>query len=149
MGYKRAINLSMQKKLMYLFLLLIVAIEVNAINIIPSTYETINSTQGILVQNTAVNQDKSITVTFKNVNSSNYDNSGEIITYSFEWYLSYKGKRVSDYYTDALRCGKTTSHTVYIWPGEVPSGYEKYITVQLGKEPKKTDRRDDSGAARY
>lgn len=121
-------------------------------NFIPSTYVTINSHEGIIVQETTVNQDKSITATFKNINSSNYDSSGEIITYSFEWYLSYKGKRVSDYYTDALRCGKTTSHTVFIWPGEVPNGNEKYVTVQLGRERKaiKKDRRDDdSGAAVY
>lgn len=122
-----------------------VTLTCSAINIIPSTYETINSTQGILVQETIVNSDKSITVVFKNINGNNYDNSGEVITYAFEWYLSYKGKRVSEYYTDALRCGKTTSHTVYIWPGEVPNGYEKYITVQLGREKKKVqkNRRDD------
>lgn len=114
-----------------------------SLNVIPSTYVTVNSHEGITIQNTTVNQDKSLTVTFKNENSNNYDNSGEIRTYSFEWYLSYKGKRVSDYYTDAIRCGKTASHTVHFWPGEVPNGYEKYVTVQLGREPRKKDPRDD------
>lgn len=124
---------------------LLTTLTCSAINIIPSTYETINSTQGILVQETTINSDKSVTVVLKNINASNYDNSGEVITYAFEWYLSFKGKRVSDYYTDALRCGKTSSHTVYIWPGEVPNGYEKYITVQLGREQQKIqkNRRDD------
>ena len=112
------------------------------INVIPNTYVTVNSHEGIIIQNTTVNRDKSLTVTFKNVNS-NDDYSGEIRTYSFEWYLSYKGKRVSDYYTDAIRCGKTTSHTVHFWPGEVPNGNERYVTVQLGREPRKKDPRDD------
>lgn len=138
------------RKLFYVLMLMMcsnfICTQVSfAITIIPSTYVTINSHEGIIVQGTTINQDKSITATFKNINSSNYDSSGEVITYSFEWYLSYKGKRVSDYYTDALRCGKTTSHTVFIWPGEVPNGYEKYVTVQLGRERKaiKKDRRDD------
>lgn len=131
-------------------MLLLSAFAVNAqayrsINVIPSTYVTINSHDGIIVQGTTVNQDKSITVTFKNENSNNYDSSGEIRTYSFEWYLSYKGKRISDYYTDAVRCGKTASRTVHFWPGEVPVGHEKYITIQLGRErqTRERDRRDD------
>ena len=135
------------RKLLIVFMLLVGTSTANAqyhsLNVIPSTYVTVNSHDGIIVKAATVNQDKSITVTFKNENSSNYDNSGEIRTYSFEWYLSYKGKRISDYYTDAIRCGKTASHTVQFWPGVVPAGYEKYITVQLGREPRKKDRRDD------
>ncbi|MBQ9472822.1 MAG: hypothetical protein IJU81_00265 [Bacteroidales bacterium] len=138
------------RKLLIAFTLLVVTSAVNAqayksINVIPSTYVTVSSHDGITVQGTTVNPDKSLTVTFKNNNSNNYDSSGEIKTYSFEWYLSYKGKRVSDYFTDAIRCGKTDSHTVHLWPGEVPTGYEKYVTVQLGRErkPIQKDRRDN------
>lgn len=140
------------RKLFYLLMLILCIIYTStqnclAINFIPPTYSTVNSHQGILVENTIVNQDKSITITFRNANSDY--GSGEVVTYSFEWYLSYKGKRISDYYTEAIRCGQKNSHTVLYWPGEVPNGNEKYITVQLGREPKKRDRRDDSGAAVY
>lgn len=137
------------KKLFFLLMLGISAIDASAqyqqLNIVHSTYTTVNSHAGILIQSTTLNQDKSITVTFKNGNSSNYDTSGEVVTNSFDWYFSYKGKRISDYYTDAARCGRTVSHTAYFWPGTVPAGYEKYVTVQLGREkPKpKKDRRDD------
>ena len=111
-----------------------------SINIVEPDYITINSSEGIVVQDITVNQDKSLTVTLTNTNRST---SGEVKTYSFEWYLSYKGKRVSDYYTESLRCRKTASRTVYIWPNSVPAGYENYVTVQLGREPRKKDRRDD------
>lgn len=111
-----------------------------SINIIPTENVTINSKDGIVVQNVSANTDKSVTVTFMN---TNYDRENERNTYTFEWYLSYKGKRVSDYYNEAVRCKHTTSRTVYIWPGEVPNGYEKYVSVQLGREPRKKDPRDD------
>ena len=111
-----------------------------SINIIPAENVTINSKDGIVVQNVSANTDKSVTVTFMN---TNYDRENERNTYTFEWYLSYKGKRVSDYYNEAVRCKHTTSRMVYIWPGEVPNGYEKYVSVQLGREPRKKDPRDD------
>ena len=61
----------------------------------------------------------------------------------FDFYLSYKGKRVSDYYHSTIRsCDKRTIEAV-AWPDEVPKGNEKFVTVQLGKEPAKKDRRDD------
>ena len=110
------------------------------INIIRAEDVTINSKVGIVVQNTSVNTDNSVTVTFMN---TNYDQDNERDTYTFEWYLSVKGKRVSDYYTEAIRCRRTSSRIVHFWPGEVPKGYEKYVTVQLGREPKKKDPRDD------
>ena len=73
------------------------------------------------------------------------------------WYLSYKGKRVSDYFNTLVggRHVKLTetggigaanggaSQTVFAWPGEVPKEHEMYVTVQLGKEPEKKDRRDN------
>lgn len=131
--------------LMFLLSVITANAQYSTPRIIPSTYVTVKSHDGILVQGTTLNKDKSITVTFKNENNSNYDTSGEIKTYSFDWYFSYKGKRISDYYTDAARCGKTVSHTAHFWPGAVPAGYEKYVTVQLGRErkPIKKDRRDD------
>ena len=141
------------RKLFYYFLLLCLICTSTqmcfAITIIPSQYETVKSHDGIIVKNITINDDKSLTIIFENANSSNYNTTGTYVTNAFEWYLSYKGKRVSDYYTEAIRCGQKSSHTVLYWPGEVPNGNEKYITVQLGREPKKRDRRDDSGAAVY
>lgn len=110
------------------------------LNIQRSENVTVNSKEGIVVQATTINDDKSFTVTFMN---SNYNNDGERNTDIFEWYLSYKGKRVSDYYTEAIRCRQTGSRTVYYWPNTVPAGHEKYVSVQLGREPRKKDRRDD------
>lgn len=114
--------------------------QYRSINIVPTENVTIKSNEGIVVQSTTVNDDKSITVTFMN---SNYNNDGERNTYNFEWYLSYKGKRVSDYYTEAIRCRQTGIRTVFYWPNTVPAGHEKYVSVQLGREPRKKDRRDD------
>lgn len=133
------------RKLLIAFMLLVSAVSSNAqtyrsLNIQRSENVTINSKEGIVVQATTVNDDKSITVTFMN---SNYNNDGERNTYNFEWYLSYKGERVSDYYTEAIRCRQTGSRTVYYWPNTVPVGHEKYVSVQLGREPRKKDPRDD------
>ena len=133
------------RKLLIAFTLLAVTSAANAqayvpLNIVPSEDVTIKSKDGIVVQSTTVNTDKSVTITLYNSNS-NRDN--ERNTYTFEWYLSYKGKRVSDYFDEAIRCKHTASRTVYIWPGEVPNGNEKYVTVQLGHEPRKKDPRDD------
>lgn len=141
MGYKRA-NTKM-KKIFFLLLSLLFFLEGSSINIIPSRYETVKSHQGIIVKSIIVNENKTLTVIFSNENSSNYNTTGTYVTYSFDWYLSYKGKRISDYFTEAIRCGKESSRTVIFWPGEVPDGYEKYISVQLGRELRTKDRRDD------
>ena len=110
------------------------------IKIIRPEYVTVKSTQGIIVESTTVNPDKSIAVVLKN---SNICDDYEIATYAFEWYLSFKGKRISDYYSASVRCNKSETKTVYFWPDTVKAGQEKYITVQLGREPKKKDPRDD------
>ena len=107
---------------------------------IEEDYVTVSSKEGISVTSVTPNQDKSYTVVLKN---NNTNAEGEIKSYCFDWYLSYKGKRVSDYFQETIRCGRTATRQVYCWPGEVPSGYERYVTVQLGKEPVKKDRRDD------
>ena len=112
------------------------------INVVREDYVTVNSKEGISVSKLIPNSDKSYTVELSNTNRSA---QGEIQSNCFEWYLSYKGKRVSDYFQETIRCGKTSTRQVYCWPGEVPSGYEKYVTVQLGREqvPIIKDRRDD------
>lgn len=107
---------------------------------IEEDYVTVSSKEGISVTSVTPNQDKSYTVVLKN---NNTNAEGEIKSYCFDWYLSYKGKRVSDYFQETIRCGKTATKQVYCWPGEVPTGYEQYVTVQLGREPMKRDRRDD------
>lgn len=109
-------------------------------NFVEPEYVTVSSQEGISVGPITLNQDASYSVVLYN---NNRGNQGEITSYNFEWYLSYKGKRVSDYYQETIRCGKSTSRTVYAWPGEVPAGNERYVTVQLGREPIKRDRRDD------
>lgn len=109
-------------------------------NFVEPEYVTISSSQGINVRSIEASYDGSYLVTLSN---SNRGNQGEITSYSFEWYLSYKGKRVSDYFQETIRCGQSSSRTVYCWPGEVPLGNERYVTVQLGREPARRDRRDD------
>ena len=109
-------------------------------NFVEPEYVTISSFQGINVRSIGASYDGSYSVTLSN---SNRGNQGEITSYSFEWYLSYKGRRVSDYYQETIRCGQSSSRTVYCWPGEVPSGSERYVTVQFGREPARRDRRDD------
>lgn len=114
--------------------------QYNTLNVIREDYVTVSSKEGIGITSVTPNQDKSYTVVLKNNNTNAV---GEIKSYCFDWYLSYKGKRVSDYFQETIRCGRTATRQVYCWPGEVPSGYERYVTVQLGREPVKKDRRDD------
>jgi hypothetical protein len=64
-------------------------------------------------------------------------------TIDVTYYLSYKGKRVSDYYYMSFCVSSPHGKNSVAWPDEVPKGYEKYVTVQLGKEKEKKDRRDD------
>lgn len=109
-------------------------------NFVEPEYVTISSKEGISVSSVTPKQDNSYEVVLYN---NNRGTSGNITSYSFEWYLSYKGERVSDYYQETIRCWQSSSRTVYCWPGEVPSGDERYVTVQLGREPAKRDRRDD------
>ena len=109
-------------------------------NFVEPEYVTISSKDGISVSSITPNHNNSYTVVLHN---NNRGNQGEITSYSFEWYLSYKGERVSDYYQETVRCGQSSSRTVYAWPGEVPAGNERYVTAQLGRQPAKRDPRDD------
>ena len=103
---------------------------------------------GIEVQDIKVNTDDkgvpngSYTVDFRDKNFDVVGNAGLIN--NFTWYLSYKGKRVSDYYssTTNVRNYKISVKAV-TWPNDVPKGNEKFVTVQFGKESEKKDRRDD------
>lgn len=110
------------------------------INIVDPEYRTVSSTEGISVYSITPNWGNSYTVVLSN---NNRCNQGEITNYNFEWYLSYKGKRVSDYYQATIRCNDSSTKSVYAWPDEVPTGNERYVTVQLGREPAKKDPRDD------
>lgn len=109
-------------------------------NFVEPEYVTKSSTNGISVNSITTNYDGSYTV---NLSNDNGGSLGYVISYSFEWYLSYKGKRVSDYFQEVIECGLSSTRKVYCWPDEVPSGNEKYVTVQLGREPAKRDPRDD------
>lgn len=64
---------------------------------------------------------------------------------AFTWYLSYRGKRVSDYFFSNSSGRWNFSQAVFPWPDEIPAGCEKYVTAQIGREPTATskDRRDD------
>lgn len=107
----------------------------------PPDYVQIESFQGIAVTSLSYSQANGYTVTLMN---NNYNRSGEKNSYFFDWYLSYNGKRVSDYYSSTIFCRQVeTRNNLYTWPNSVPSGHEKYVTVQFGKEKPKKDRRDD------
>lgn len=106
------------------------------------------SHSGIIVESVVGQSDGSYSVKFFNTNRKlPYRMSmGEYSPlYEFEWYLSYKGERVSDYFTSIIPAKEAQEKTVFAWPDEVPKGYEKYVTVQLGRAPAviHKDRRDD------
>lgn len=117
-----------------------------SLNIPPLEYNTHESHSGI-VSSITPQSNGSYLVTLYN---SNHNDDGNTRTsYHFYWYLSYKGKRVSDYYNNTVRCMKQGEVTVYTWPNVVPKGNERYVTVQLGKEPRPQDRRDDDFNTSY
>jgi len=64
-------------------------------------------------------------------------------TIEFDFYLSYKGKRVSDHYHMRFCVSGRHGTNAITWPDEVPKGHERYVTVQLGREPAKKDHRDN------
>ena len=107
----------------------------------PPEYVQIDSFQGIEVVSLSFNKATGYTVVLYN---NNYNRSDEKNSYVFDWYLSYKGKRVSDYYSSTIFCRREqTRSNLYTWPDCVPSGNEKFVTVQFGREKPKKDRRDD------
>ena len=103
-------------------------------------YNTNRSYVGIVVNYITPQGSGSYTVELFN---ANHNDEGCYTSYAFDWYLSYKGKRVSDYYSSTIRCRDTEQRIVRCWPDEVPRGYESYVTVQFGREKALKDRRDD------
>ena len=134
-----------------IIVLLYSCLSVNAqaykqIKISDMEYNTHLSSEGINVDSIKIQYDGSYLIELYNTNYNDpYDGVSYKTSYSFEWYLSYCGKRVSDYFKSTIRCRKTLIKRVYAWPGKVPKGHEKYVTVQFGREslPIKKDRRDD------
>ncbi|MGM9774185.1 MAG: hypothetical protein ACI3Y2_03150 [Candidatus Egerieousia sp.] len=139
------------KLILTIIVLLCSCLSVNAqaykpIKILGVEYNTHSSSEGISVDSIRLQNDGSYLIELYNTNHSDPNDGVSYITsYSFEWYLSYCGKRVSDYFKSTIRCLKSITKRVYAWPGKVPKGYEKYVTVQFGREhlPIKKDRRDN------
>ena len=100
----------------------------------------INSYLGIEVQKIGLMSTGQYSVTF-------FNNNEQPVSYRtfncFYWYLSYKGKRVSEYVMSTVGCRLSKQETIWAWPDEVPSGHEKYVSVQFGRETVKRDSRDD------
>lgn len=138
-------KLTMKKYLLFVFGILVYssvsAQAYHSIRLVGPEYVTNESFSGIVVSSVTPQEDGSYCVEMFN---SNRNTVSEQITNSFEWYLSYKGKRVSDYFNSAIRGRSTSTKTVWAWPDEVPKGNEKYVTAQFGRErTTPTDRRDD------
>ena len=129
------------KRCFTLFLVTIFCLSISAIDI---EHNTKQSSVGISVSSIKPQYDGSYNVEFYNSNSSDRDDDTIYRTsFMFDWYLSYKGKRVSDYRQTTVRCRRSCTETIWAWPGEVPNGHESYVTVQFGRERKQKDRRDD------
>lgn len=146
----------MERKLFQLMAMLILPISLSAQayrvpTFIPAEKSTSTDVSAIFVQSIApiAGDENGYTIEF--CDTQNVNRAVEQYATSFKFYLSYKGKRVSDYRTANSNYKYRFTCTCYAWPGSVPAGYEKYICVQIGEEPSnvKRDRRDDSGAARY
>lgn len=137
------------KKLLCLLVLLVTYVSLSAqayrgIRIAETEYNTRHSYTGIVIDSFVVKNDGAYRVGFYNSNRNDpYDGVSYKTSYEFEWYLSYKGKRVSDYYKSTIRCKEYEYRTIYAWPNTVPIGYERYVTVQFGRAKSPKDRRDD------
>ncbi len=134
-------------------MLLIVAVGASAQYVVPNfrsadRYTSSNMSAISVEMITPISGDENCyEITF--LDSQNVNRAVEQYATSFKFYLSYKGKRISDYKSANSNYQYKFTYKCYVWPDMVPKGYEKYVTVQIGDEPKKRDRRDDSGAAVY
>ena len=145
MGYNR--QQSMPKKILSLLLLLIVTIGASAQYVVPNfrsadRYTSSNMSAISVEIITPISGDENCyEITF--LDSQNVNRAVEQYATSFKFYLSYKGKRVSEYQSANSNYKYTFTYKCYAWPDMVPKGYEKYVTVQIGNEPRKKDPRDD------
>ena len=110
------------------------------LNIVSPEYNMHESSVGIYVR--AVIYDQSMDTYRVYFVNANHNDTDCITTYSFDWYLSYNGKRVSDYYKSVIKCQEGDIRCVKTWVKAVPLGNESYVSVQFGREVYK-DRRDD------
>lgn len=140
----------MLKKLVYtLFLLLIVFIEGNAQSAyqIPhfrsaDKYKSTDMSAISVLSVEPMSEDKNgYVITFRD--SQNTNRAVEQYATSFKFYLSYKGKRISEYQSANSNYDYKFTCKCYVWPNIVPVGDEKYVCVQIGTEPRKKDSRDD------
>ena len=124
------------KKLLLLFVFISLCLNVLG----QTSRRLINSYLGIEVQKIGLMSTGQYSVTF-------FNNNEQPVSYRtfncFYWYLSYKGKRVSEYVMSTDGCRLSKQETIWAWPDEVPSGHEKYVSVQFGRETVKRDSRDD------
>ena len=145
MGYNR--QQSMPKKILSLLLLLIVTIGASAQYVVPNfrsadRYTSSNMSAISVEIITPISGDENCyEITF--LDSQNVNRAVEQYATSFKFYLSYIGKRVSEYQSANSNYKYTFTYKCYAWPDMVPKGYEKYVTVQIGNEPRKKDPRDD------
>ena len=138
----------MLKKFLSFFLLLAIAIGANAQAYVVPNFRSADRCSSTNMNAISV---ESITPVSGDVNgyqikfcdSQNIDRAVKQYATSFKFYLSYKGKRVSDYKMANSNYQYHFTSTCYTWPNSVPKGYEKYVSVQIGVEQKKKDPRDD------
>lgn len=125
-------------------IVVLISLSANAqyypIRIAERTYTTLTSFSGIDCKSITPLGDNCYSVEFYN---NNYNEPNDITTYSFDYYLSYRGKRISDYYKMNIKCRRSETVKVYMWPDGVSNAYARYVTVQFGKEPAQKDSRDD------
>ena len=147
MGYNR--QYFMPKKLIYVLTLLMVTMGVRAQSayVVPNIrsadrYTSSDMSAISVEQITSISGDENgYEITFRD--SQNVNRAVEQYATSFKFYLSYKGKRISEYQSANSNYKYTFTYKCYAWPGMVPKGNEKYVTVQIGNEPRKKDPRDD------
>ena len=147
MGYNR--QHFMHQKLIYILLLLMATMGVCAQSayVVPNfrsaeRYTSSNMSAISVEMISPISGDENCyEITF--LDSQNVNRAVEQYATSFKFYLSYKGKRISEYQSANSNYKYTFTYKCYAWPVMVPKGNEKYVTVQIGNEPRKKDPRDD------
>ena len=107
---------------------------------------SISAQYGIIVERITVNSERdgiSYSVTFRDTSIRSFRDERPN---QFVWFLSYRGRKVSDYFHSAATSMGSFTIRAVAWPGEIPRGHERYVTAQLGRERtanRPRDRRDD------